>query len=1092
MISRNRFSDNQRKDAACFNYRRDWENQDVTQINRELMHAPWGAYENAKQALACDRDVSANVLSLDGAWKFHLAPAPEKAPDGFWGAGFDTSKWCDIQVPGNWEVQGHDKPIYTNFVYPFALDKDEPYLQKPTLTEKPVSEPLQMNPPFVPHDNPTGCYVREFKLPASWAGKSVYVNFGGVESAFYLWVNGKAVGYSQDSKLPAEFDLTDVVKPGVNRIALQVMRWSDGTWLEDQDYWHLSGIFRPVRLIAKPRIHLRDWFIQALPDEHGEGAALKAIVDLKHLPGHADYRVKIKLFDPSGRLVAETEGAPELNPDFWVPHRSVRSIELKLHLDSVRKWSPETPHLYTTVLTLVSPDGKDLDHESSRTGFRRIEIKDNVIYLNGVRMIFRGVNRHEHALETGRAVSREHMRREIIAMKQLNFNGVRTCHYPDDPAWYDLCDEYGLCLVCEANVESHGLGNIPTQDPAWGAAFLERAMRMVLVHKNHSSIFSWSLGNESFVGPNHAAMANWIRYYDPTRLVQYEGGRPGPAIITDLRGNMYATVDQIIDMLANLKDPRPIVLVEYLYQIRNSGGGMYLFNELLERFERFQGGFVWDWQDKCLLATTDGTGGTPAPTARNRPELVAAGVSPAGFGGQNRNGSTFPGYGGDFGERITERVCPLHMTCNGVVLPDLTPKPVALEVKNVQSPVQIAAVDAEAGKFTFRNRHQADVGKLYALSCAVLENGIAIARKKIPVPVSKPMSDTPLSVDIKSLLPARKPGREYHLNFRVTLARATAYAKAGHEIHQAQFALACPAPAQVESALPVGASLAQTEREVRVTGDKLTVVFDKQTGLLTRCEKAGTVYLESGATENLHRPQTGLDTAPGWGTYDLWLPFAPGKFTRKPESLTAFNLPDGRVRVTAQASLASSLSPFRARSETEYTLSGDGTIQLDLHLEIDRAFKHLPRVGVTLVLPPGFETLDWYGRGPGENYCDRKHHTLLGQYSSTVTAQHFPFIPPAECGGHEDVRWMKLSNRNGKALYVESSEPFHFDAHHSSGEDYRQAAHDHELVRRKETFLNLDCRHAGIGSHMAWSSVLEEPHRVPAGCYRFRFNLKLL
>lgn len=1059
MIPRNLFPDSRRKDGSCFGYRRDWENQDVTQINRVLSHAPWGAYENIGQALACDRDASAHVLGLDGVWKFYLAAAPEQAPAGFWEEGFDVAGWCDITVPGNWEVQGHGKPIYTNVIYPFALGKDEPYLRKPTATDAPVAQAMLMNPPQVPADNPTGCYVREFTVPAAWAGKSIYVSFGGVESAFYVWVNGQAVGYSQDSKLAAEFDLTDVVRPGVNRIAVQVMRWCDGTWLEDQDYWHISGIFRPVRLLAKPPVHLRDWFIQALPDEHGEGGTLKAIIHLKERDGHADYRVRLSLFDAAGCKMAEGEGRQLLQ---WArdPVRSERSIGIELRLDAVKKWTPETPALYTAVLTQIGPDGTEVDIESCRTGFRRIEIKDGVIQLNGVRMIFRGVNRHEHALETGRAVSREHMRREIIAMKQLNFNAVRTCHYPDDPAWYDLCDEYGLCLVCEANLENHGLDNIPTHDPGWAGAFLERATRMVLIHKNHPAIVSWSLGNESDSGPNHAAMANWIRCYDSTRLVQYESGGPG-AIISDLRGNMYAPIEQIIDLLADHTDLRPVVLVEYLYQIRNSGGGMHLFGELLERFARFQGGFVWDWQDKCLVA-------------------------------QTADGKSFPGYGGDFGEDVIDRTVPGHMTCNGVVLPDLTPKPVAYEVKNVQSPIRIAAAFAEAGMFKLLNRHQAEVGDLYALACEITEDGAVVAGTELPMPVAKPMGAAAIEVDLKALLPQKKPGAEYALTFRVRLARSTPYAEAGHEVYHTQFPLSQAAPAALSSRLPVPVTLQDRGRDLLVTGEGIQVCFDRETGLLTSVEKHGVRYLESGATENVHRPQCGLDTDPNWGIYALWLPLSPDKLTRKMRSVSAHALPDGRARITVASALVSSASPFRVLNELEYTVSGDGSILLDAHIAIDRAFEHVPRVGVGFVLPAGFETLEWYGRGPGENYGDRKDHTLLGQYRADVGAQHFPFIPPSECGGHEDVRWLRIVNREGRALRIESPEPFHFDARHSSLADYWSARHDHELVRRPETFLNLDYRHAGIGSHMAWSTVLDEKHRVPAGCYRFRFEITLV
>jgi len=1058
MTPRNLFVDNTPKGGNCFHYRRDWENQDVTQINREQSHSPWGAYATGEQALRCDRDNSANVLSLDGTWKFHLAPAPEAVPENFWTPDFDTTAWRAIQVPGNWEVQGFGKPIYTNYIYPFHLNRDEQYLQKPSLTGASANENFLMHPPFVPRDNPTGCYVRTFERPAAWADKRVYINFNGVESAFYLWINGHAVGYSQDSKLPAEFDLTPFVTPGTNTIAVQVMRWSDGTWLEDQDYWHLSGICRPVRLVAKPQIHIRDWFVQATPAEQGDGATLTVEVELKEQPGYADYAVRLDLFDAAGQRMASAEQKQNLRGS---GHRKEAGITFVLDVPVVRKWTPETPYLYTTVLSLIAPDGAIVDFESSRTGFRRMEIRNGIITLNGVRMIFRGVNRHEHALQTGRYVSREHMRQEILAMKRLNFNAVRTCHYPDDLAWYELCDEYGICLVCEADVETHGVTDMLTNSPAWGSAFLERAIRMVMVHKNHPAIVSWSMGNESWKGPNHSAMANWVRYYDPTRLVQYENAGP-EAIISDLRGNMYAQPDQIIDMLGDARDLRPVVLVEYLYQIRNSGGGMTWFAELIERFARFQGGFVWDWQDKCLVAT-------------------------------DKDGHEFCGYGGDFGEDLVERTVPKHMPCNGVVLPDLTPKPVAYEVKNVQSPIRITAVHAESGKFKLKNRHHAAGTGGYSLSYKLLENGGSIREGTLPMPAVKPMSDTDFTVDLNALVPVKKGGCEYHLNFHVALAEATAWASAGHEIYGAQFALSdgAPAPTVTASAAPA-LSLTATTTEYRISGNDLTVVFDRRTGQMTQCAKAGNSYLAGGAIENVYRPQTGLDTDPHWGFYDLWLPLTPDKLSRQPGSTLAYVLPDGRVRVVVTSQLVSSASPSVIRNETSYTIYGDGTLRIDTEIDVDRNFKHVPRIGIGLVLPAGFETLNWYGRGPGENYCDRKDHTLLGQYAATVTEQHFPFIPPSECGGHEDVRWVKLTNRAGRCLLVESPAPFHFDAHHSSVGDYWQATHDHQLVRREETFLHLDYRHAGIGGNMSWSTIVDDRHLIPATCYRFRFALRLL
>ncbi len=1058
MNPRNTFADNDRKGADLFNYRRDWENKDVTQINREQTHSPWGAYENARQALACDRDASANVLTLDGSWRFHLAASPEAVPTGFWAATFDDSTWSTIQVPGNWEVQGFGKPIYTNYVYPFALGTDEPYLRKPTLTKEWVNERLLMNPPCVPRANPTGCYRRAFDLPTAWAGKSVFVNFNGVESAFYLWVNGQAVGYSQDSKLPAEFDLTQALKPGKNTIAVQVMRWSDGTWLEDQDYWHISGIFRPVRLVAKPHIHIRDWMIQATPNDGTEGAAYRVEARLKELDGYADHTLRLELFDADGASMAKAEQKPLLNPDWGVPKES--AICFDLDLATVKKWTPETPYLYTTVLTLIAPDGREIDFESSRTGFRRLEIKQGVILLNGVRMIFRGVNRHEHALATGRYVPREHMRREIIAMKRLNFNGVRTCHYPDDPAWYELCDEYGICLVCEANLETHGVAGRLSKDPAWGLTYLERAMRMVMAYKNHASIFSWSMGNESWTGPNHAAMANWIRYYDHTRLVQYESAGP-EAIISDLRGNMYAPPQSIINLLADARDLRPVVLVEYLFEVRNSGGGMYWFPELLERFARFQGGFVWDWQDKCLLA-------------------------------KDTNGHEFCGYGGDFNEDLLDWTIPIHMICCGIVLPELTPKPSAFEIKNAQSPIRVTAVDAESGKFKLLNRRQAGNTSGYVLTYKLLENGTVIREGTLPMPLAGPMADANFDLDLKSLLAERKAGAEYHLDFHVNLAHALPWAPAGHEIYLTQFSLAGGPPAIRQEPVCVAAELTSSEQEYRISGKQFNMAFSRQTGLITLCQKDGTNYIADGASENVYRPQTGLDTDPHWGFYDLWLPLTPDKLSRQPGKSVAQLLADGRIRVDVASSLVSSASAYAIRNETAYIIGGDGSIRIEAQVDIDRNFKHVPRVGISLVLPAGFDSLEWYGRGPGENYCDRKGHTLMGTYKATVTDQHFPFIPPSECGGHEDVRWLKLGNRLGRALLVESQAPFHFDARHASITDYWNARHDHELPRREKTFLNLDHQQAGIGGNMAWSTAIEDQHLVPASCYRFRFDLRLL
>ena len=1040
-----------------FNYRRDWENQNVTQINREQIHSPWGAYENISQAISCDRYISGNVLSLDGIWKFMLAVRPDAVTEGFWQKNFDSSSWANIKVPGNWETQGFGFPIYTNVIYPFSLNKDEHCLCKPSENNSETDIMFKMNPPYVPNDNPTGCYVCTFELPENWESKSIFINFGGVEACFYLWVNGRPVGYSQDSKLPAEFDVTSYVSEGANTVALQVMRWCDGTWLEDQDYWYLSGIFRSVNLMAKPRIHIQDWFIQATPDEYGNGAMFKADVMIKVLSGYADYKVRIQLVDNEGSKIFEMEKSPDVTGNEY--SQKVGCIKFTKEVPSVYKWTPETPYLYTTIIALISPSGEQIDYESSRTGFRRIEIKQGVIYLNGIRMIFRGVNRHEHALNTGRTVSKEHMIKEIRLMKQLNFNGVRTCHYPNDPMWYELCDEYGICLVCEANLETHGVLGILSNDPAWASAYLERAIRMVLVHKNHSAIFSWSLGNESLKGPHHAAMANWIRYYDTTRLVQYEHAN-SEAIISDLRGNMYAPPEHIIDMLANGSDLRPVVLVEYLYQIRNAGGGMYRFAELLERFERFQGGFVWDWQDKCLMAKDD-------------------------------KGNEFFGYGGDFGEDYVETDCPKHMNCNGIVFADLKPKPVAYEIKNVQSPIIIAEENIVNGEFKVKNRHLAWDTSHYLLAYKLIENGEPIKEGKIPIPLLRPMCDAIFILDLHDILPNRNSGCEYFINFYITTAEDNFWAEAGYEIYRTQFTLPGGATKVIDNQDIIAAKLSETDSEYRIAGESFILLFDKKEGLINHCEKDGVCYIDRGAVETVFRPRCGMNTVPNWGFSNRWNPLTPDNLTRKLTGIAAYALPDGTVRVDVKSQMISGVSEYIIQSEICYIVFGDGRIRIDTQIDIDKNYLNVPRVGIEMVLSAGFEELEWYGRGLVENYSDRKESTLIGHYKSTVSDQHVAFVPPSECGGHEDSRWVKIVNNEGHSVLVGSSAPFHFDAHHSSIEDYWSAPHDHEIIKRAETYLHLDCRHTGIGGNMAWSTGIDEKHLVTAGVYRFRFDIYL-
>ena len=790
----------------AFHTKKDWENGDIMAINRELSHVPWGAYENETQAMTCDRSRSPRSLSLDGVWSFRLCSRPDQV-EPFWTSGYDFTGWHDIRVPGNWETQGFGEPIYTNVVYPWDYHSSDRHIIRPDGGSGGRGQP---NPPFVPGDNPTGCYFRTFTIDLEAFERDIFIEFGGVETAYYLWINGQAVGYAQDSKLASTFEITSYVRSGENTLAVQVLRFAESSYLEDQDYWHLSGIFRPVRLMVKPRARLADWMIEAKPDLIHSSGQIQADVAVNRFDGFARYQVRMTILDAAGCQLGQAISPVQDRAEYRSYEQpTANTARIRLHLESIQLWSPETPVLYTALLALVDPSGEQVDFESCRIGFRKIEIKNGIVLLNGKRLLIRGVNRHEHEVRGGRAVPRQQMIKEIKLMKQLGINSVRTCHYPDDHAWYDLCDEWGILVVCECNLETHGVMGQLTHDPAWGGQFLDRAIRMVLTHKNHPSIYSWSLGNESGVGPNHAAMTGWIREYDPTRLCQYEAGRPGRTV-SDIRGNMYAPQQTILDMLTDPDDPRPVILVEYLYQIRNAGGGLNLFADLLEKYPRFQGGYIWDWQDKCLVA-------------------------------QSADGQDYFAYGGDFNESITDWVNPTFMTCNGIVLPDLTPKPVAREVKQVYCPIIFAPVMdltqrhplASMERFLIKNRQLGQDTRLYRAAYTLRENGRIVQSGPFDLPLIQAGEQAEVGFSTEYEI---KPGAVYHVDFTLQYNQDMAFAPAGYELGCWQFQLAGGAVRTAGLALDGQAShtaalsLEETSDGLLVRGNGFAVSFDRKTG----------------------------------------------------------------------------------------------------------------------------------------------------------------------------------------------------------------------------------------------------------------------
>jgi beta-galactosidase len=1041
---------------------RDWENPAIFGINKRPAHVPMGAYPDAAQALTGDRAASPYVNSLSGTWKFHLAPRPEAVPAEFEQPTFDASAWGEITVPGNWQLQGFDDiPIYTNVVYPFPP-----------------------NAPFVPEENPTGCYRLTFRVDPSWQGRSIRLVFESVDSAFYVWVNGQKVGYSQDSRLPAEFDITPYVYfDAKNVLAVQVMRYSDGSYLEDQDMWLMSGIQRDVLLYAKPLVCLEDFRVVTTLDNRYEDADLLIEAQVTRVPNMAAYSVESMLFDAAGKPVFDqplTASVNELRP---YQMGKIGWAQVSQRVKNPLKWTAETPNLYTLVLTLKDPHGQAVDFESCRVGFRQVEIKDGIILLNGRRLVLRGIDRHEHHPVVGRVVTEESMRSDITLMKQFNFNAVRTSHYPDDPCWYDLCDELGIYLIDETNLETHGVWDDLSNNPEWLSAYVDRASRMALRDKNHACVLFWSLGNESGCGSNHHAMAAWLRAYDPTRPIHYESGRPGPAV-SDVLSMMYPQLELVKALLTDPHEKRPFVMCEYAYAKGNVTGNFYKFWDMVDAFPRFQGGFIWAWNDKALLHTTP------------------QGQKYYAYGGD---------FGGDFNYNQPHENAP--MCCDGLMGPDLTPHPGAYEVKKVQAPVGITAILAARswpvfiptpsiltptagldGRFTIWNKHHSLQLSHLAIAWELTENGQVIQSGKLPPLDTRPGERSELVVPFQQPNPLT-PGAEYHLKISFRLAADAPWAAAGHEVAWEQFRVpfAVPAkPATTDDSPPV--KLMENGNDITIEGQNFSVVFDRASGSLVSYQAKGLELLHSGPRENYFRAPTDFDLLMGNppASINKWRAAGLERLERVVRSVEVTPVAPGIVQVCVRARMAAPDVESGIESEITYRVFGDGEISVENAVLVENQMPYLPRIGLELQLPAAFSQLTWFGRGPHENYVDRKHGAALGVYNSTVAEQYTPYVFPQECGGKEDVRWLTLMDAQGRGLMVTGLAPLHVDALHYTTQNLAEASHTYDLSRQDEVILHLDGWHMGVGGDDGWMASVHPEFLIPPGHYQFGFFLRSL
>ncbi|NLL83074.1 MAG: DUF4981 domain-containing protein [Lentisphaerae bacterium] len=867
---------------------------------------------------------------------------------------------------------------------------------------------------------------------------------------------------------------------GAVQLAVKVLRIAAATYLEDQDYWQLSGIERDVTLFAKPSVHLRDYTVRTrFTDKNYGNATLEVTAYMSRLDPADEWEVQLELFDSEGVAVFEQplreKAGGVANAYATTNPENFCAIFSKV-VETPRHWTAESPVLYTVVLSLVDKDGVVIDVESARIGFRELEIREGVLLLNGRRLVIRGVNQHEYNSHSGRVMSEEWMRSELIAMKRLNINAVRTSHYPHCSRWYELCDELGLYVVDEANIETHQLWASLSRAPEWAGAYLQRALRLVLRDRNHPAVITWSLGNESGCGANHAAMAAWIRHFDGTRPVQYESGRPGPDI-SDIFAPMYPDLNWVQHTLADPHEKRPLIMCEYAYGKGNSGGNFFKFWDLIYTLPRFQGGFMWDWADKAFV------------------RKLADGRD---------------GY--FYGELEGEGSHVARMCLNGIVFHDLSLKPAAYEMWKCQAPVrfaEITAAETRAGRFHIFNLYLDSELDHLELLWEVEADGITVESGRCDLPAAAPRegltyANTLAAAALGGFAVERQadiievpfktgevvPGAVYTLNLRCVLRQETAWAEKGHCVAWEQFTL----PVSVPALMPRGiAGGERVEEPLQWQDDDMSVIFDPAAGALSSLSIAGNEMIVRGFNECFYRVPTDIDEAQGGEhTYaGKWRNAGLNRLERRVDDVRVAAIGKSGLRIICDTTTLHEGRTI-ACTRTTHTLEA-GEIGIEMEFQLAGYLPFVPRVGVEGVFADALTEAAWFGRGPFENYSDRKHAAMLGRYAMPVAKLFTPYIYPIDNGVRQDVRWLELASRDGSGLrFSAMAAPFHFSALNYSWQDLERAGYVHELKPRGEVYLHIDTAQSGLGGDTGWSQNIHPEFQVEPGYYRLAFRIEAL
>lgn len=994
--------------------RPEWSNQYVSGVNKETACQIAIPFANEQQATSLPIEESPYYKTLNGTWKFHWVADPKDRPLDFCQPGYDVSSWDDIKVPANWQIEAvrnnknWDKPLYCNVIYPFS------YTQWEKIEWPNVIQPRPSGYTFATMPNPVGSYRRDFTLPDSWKGRDVFIRFNGVEAGFYIWVNGQKVGYSEDSYLPAEFNLTPYLKPGRNVLAVEVYRFTDGSFLECQDFWRLSGIFRDVFLWSAPKTQIRDFFFRTDLDKEYKNASVALDVELTGKKSNGDIIAKIT--DLNGKEIVSQSIRAKLGVN-----------NLLFDVENPLKWTAETPNLYNLTISLKQKE-KITDIRSVKVGFRKVEFsKDGQMLINGKSTLFKGVDRHDHSSLNGRTVSKEEMEKDVQLMKSLNVNAVRTSHYPNNPYFYDLCDRYGIYVMAEANVECHGLMSL-SNEPEWEKSFTERNENQVRNYRNHAAIVMWSMGNESGNGKNFQTAEKAIKKLDNTRPTHYEGN----SSYCDVTSSMYPSVEWLenvgkerLHKAQKGESVKSHVVCEYAHAMGNSIGNFKEYWELYETYPALIGGFIWDWVDQSIKV----------PTPDGKDFYMAS--------------------GGDFGDKPNDG----NFCTNGVIFSDRTLSAKAYEVKKIHQPIRVEALGD--GKYKITNkRFHTRLNDLYG-RYEIEEDGKVIRSGNLEELNLDAQAN--MIINVSDKLFNKIPGAEYFINFSFKQKYDTEWAEAGYEVASEQLKLSDSEKPVFEIAKSY-INLTETQDAYLVAGENFKATFSKKEGTLSAYTLNEVSLINKGLELNLFRAPTDNDkhVAEDWqrkGLYSMTL--EAGNWEVRQE--------DGKVILLIKNTYRGKLG-FDYQTEMEYTVAADGTILVNSIIIPAINGEIIPRVGYRMELPEGFECMRWYGRGPLENYVDRKDATDIGVYEDLVSNQWVNYVKPQEMGNHEDVRWISITNPDGVGFVFVAGDKMSASALHVKAQDMaapadiRKLIHKYEFSMRKETILCLDANNRPLGN----------------------------